>query len=79
MQKQQIQNIIKDCFWDSTGKARTLYLLFDKEILISRLNSFPLSWLSNIKTIHSVDITKEMVERLTYDILLEEGNSLRIL
>ncbi len=52
--------------------------VFDKEILISRLNSFPLSWLNNIKTIHSVDITKEMVERLTYDILLEEDNSLRI-
>ena len=52
--------------------------VFDKEILISRLNSFPLSWLNNIETIHSVDITKEMVERLTYDILLEEGNLLRI-
>jgi len=51
--------------------------VFDKEILIYRLESFPLSWLSNIKVIHAIHITKEMVKQLTNDILLEQNNSLK--
>ena len=95
MQKQQIQNIIKDCFWDSkitaeeienivksddmrlkqklfskiiynsTDKARTLYLLFDRETLQELFDSF------------SVSYNQKHIERFVLilrNILLQENN-----
>ena len=95
MQKQQIQNIIKDCFWDSkitveeieniaksddmrlkqklfskiiynsTDKARTLYLLFDRETLQKLFDSF------------SVSYNQKHIERFVLilrNILLQENN-----
>ena len=61
--------------WKDILKIANKKSVFDKEVLIYRLESFPLSWLNNIKTIHAINITKEMVEKLTNDILLEENNS----
>lgn len=51
--------------------------VFEKDILIYRLESFPLEWLKNIKGIKSVEINKDMVIQLTNDILLEQDNSLQ--
>ncbi len=95
MQKQQIQNIIKDCFWDSkitveeieniaksddmrlkqklfskiiynsTDKAKTLYLLFDRETLQKLFDSF------------SVSYNQKHIERFVLilrNILLQENN-----
>lgn len=63
--------------WKAILKIANKKSVFDKEILIYRLESFPLSWLNNIKVIHSINITEEMVKQLTNDILLEQENSLK--
>lgn len=49
---------------------------FDKLFLIQRLRSFPLVWLSNIKTIKSLEINKDTISIICDDIIKESDNSL---
>jgi len=62
--------------WKDILKIVKKKSVFEKEILIHRLESFPLLWLKNIKVINDIKITNEMVEQLSNDILLEQNNSL---
>ncbi len=48
----------------------------EKELFIHRINSFPLSWLKNIKFIKHFEINESMKKQLCDDILLEKDNSL---
>jgi len=63
--------------WQKILEIASKKSIFEKDILIYRLNSFPLTWLKNIKLIKSVEISKDMVIQLTNDILLEQNNSLK--
>lgn len=63
--------------WQDILKISHKKSIFEKEILIYRIESFPLLWLKNIKIINSIEITKEMVQQLNNDILLEQDNSLK--
>jgi len=64
--------------WETILKIANKKSLFDKETLIYRLESFPLSWLKNIKVIEDMKITDEMIKQVMNDILLEQDNSLNI-
>lgn len=50
--------------------------LIEKETLIYRLKSFPLQWLSKIKTLKPLNITSELIEIMCNDIVKESMNSL---
>jgi hypothetical protein len=50
--------------------------LVDRSFLIERLRSFPIEWLSNIKTINTININNEVLSRICNDILNESDNSL---
>lgn len=63
--------------WQEILEIASKKSVFEKDILIYRLGSFPLVWLKNIKLIKSVEISKDMVIQLTNDILLEQNNSLK--
>lgn len=53
--------------WQDILKISHKKSIFEKEILIYRIESFPLLWLKNIKIINSIEITKEMVQQLNND------------
>ena len=63
--------------WKNILEIANKKSLIEKEMLIHRLESFPLVWLKNIKVIDGITITKEMVNELVNDILLEQDNSLK--
>ncbi len=62
--------------WKNILEVANKKSAFEKEILIYRLESFPLSWLENIKIINAMKITEDMIGQLANDILLEQNNSL---
>ncbi|MCP4160439.1 MAG: nucleotidyl transferase AbiEii/AbiGii toxin family protein [Deltaproteobacteria bacterium] len=47
----------------------------DKDLLIYRIDSFPLLWLNKIKIINPLDITKKHIKILVNDLLNERSNS----
>ncbi|MCP4176985.1 MAG: hypothetical protein GY756_04390 [bacterium] len=47
----------------------------DKDLLIYRIDSFPLLWLNKIKKINPLDIKKKHIKILVNDILNEGSNS----
>lgn len=49
----------------------------EKEILIYRLEAFPLVWLDNIKKVKPFDINREMIDQICDDIIKEAKNSLQ--
>ena len=63
--------------WKNILEIANKKSVIEKEMLIHRLESFPLVWLKNIKVIDGITITKEMVNELVNDILLEQDNSLK--
>jgi len=62
--------------WGPVLEISNKKALVDRGFLIERLNEFPLEWLSNLKIIKSIGITKETISRLCEDILNETENSL---
>lgn len=63
--------------WQKILEIASKKSIFEKDILIYRLESFPLTWLNNIKLIKPMAISKDMVMQLTNDILLEQNNTLK--
>ncbi len=63
--------------WQKILEIASKKSIFEKDILIYRLKSFPLTWLNNIKLIKAMVISKDMVKQLTNDILLEQNNTLK--
>jgi len=63
--------------WKNILEVANKKSVIEKEMLIHRLESFPLVWLKNIKVIKAINITKEMVNELVNDILWQQDNSLK--
>lgn len=63
--------------WKNILKIANEKSVIEKDILIYRLESFPLEWLKNIKEIGSHEVTEDMIKQLCNDILLEQENSLK--
>lgn len=68
----------KEFSWDDMLLIANKKSKVDKETLINRLKTFPLSWLSNIKIIEPFSITDDMIQQISGDILLGQDNSLHI-
>lgn len=61
--------------WNDILRIANKKSIVEKEILINRLNSFPLQWLENIKMIEQFKINQDMLEQICNDILLSKNNS----
>jgi len=63
--------------WNNILKITNKKEVVAKEMLIYRLNSFPLEWLERIKKIKNITITKREIDILCDDIIYERTNSLK--
>lgn len=66
----------KEFSWDDILLIANKKSKVDKETLINRLKTFPVSWLSSIKIIEPFSITNDMIQQISGDILLGQDNSL---
>jgi len=64
--------------WGEILKIAEKKAIVEKDFLIYRLKSFPLSWLDKIKIIKSVEITSKKIEILCQDIIKESDNRLKM-
>ena len=62
--------------WDEVLKITNKKTVVEKDILIYRLNTFPLKWLGRIKRIKKINISKSKIDTLCNDILYGNDNSL---
>ncbi len=67
----------EDFNWKEILKIANKKAVVEKDILIYRLQSFPLSWLSRIKKLKDIGITKEYIDKICDDIINGKSNSLR--
>ena len=66
----------EDFVWQEILGIASEKATFEKDILLYRLETFPLEWLHRIKAIKDVRITREVIARICEDIALERTNSL---
>jgi predicted nucleotidyltransferase component of viral defense system len=66
----------EDFNWKEILEIANKKAVVEKDILIYRLNSFPLQWLERIKQIKDMSITKKDIDIVCSDILHEVNNSL---
>jgi len=62
--------------WNEVLEIANKKCKIEKELFIQRINSFPLSWLKNIKFIKYFEINESMKKQLCDDVFLEKNNSL---
>ena len=61
--------------WEKTLLIANKKAFVEKEILINRISSFPLSWMESIKYISDFRINSDMINQLCDDILVGQHNS----
>lgn len=62
--------------WQDILSIASKKAFLEKDVLIYRLQTFPLPWLHNIKTIKQINISKDKIDTLCRDITHETANSL---
>lgn len=62
--------------WGKMLEIANKKALVDRSFLIERLKDFPVEWLSNIKTINTINISNDVLSQICSDILNESDNSL---
>jgi len=63
--------------WSEVLKIANKKSVVEKDMLICRLQSFPLNWLEKIKKIKKVKIDKNLLNLMCEDIIEEKNNSLK--
>lgn len=62
--------------WKNILKISNEKSIVEKDILIYRLQSFPLVWIDKIKKVKNIEISKDKINILCDDILYENDNSM---